>query len=798
MSSFLTYTFQAVSLFIFISLVPILLFVDAGTSLVWTLIIPFVPIFIIAIGYSNWRKICPLAFFSKVSQKINITQKRKVPKWFEKNLYVFQFTILLLAFSARLVLLNFDTLSLAIFFIFVILAAFVTNLIYTGKTWCNFFCPVGIVEKIYCGSNANNSDNNSSCSTCTSCKKNCPDIDMENNYWKEKDNPQQSFAFYSFSGLILGFYIYFYLQTGSYSYYFDGSWSSEDYSIFSQGFFFAPYIPLILAAPITLLLFSIISYYIFKSIENYLWEHKTFPKVNYETLRHRVRIVSAFVAFNIFYAFAGAPTFNDYPLFYSFFHFFVVALSALILHKEFYRTDSGYVVERFTIKMIKKLNPNKKQTYKDQLAIYKQSLYELFESGILDHDDVAILEELRNKVGISHADHYNVIREIKLQNKKLFDNNVIQSPERKYQINSYRSMIEDALEKHQQLDESIIESIQKQFCISNKDHKDIMDKLINSNKRLKSEVLDLINNMKSLISTHNSIYNDSSMEINFLKYSIRKEFNRYSRDLFILLDIIYEDFHKNINLFKKLLRYHEFDESIVCNDDTLEFMDKEISSATLELIKELNRKDYKVYADNNIEILNALTKHKSITLSTVALLCMKNYPNNSTNINFNRFLNSDNDEIVAVANKILYGNDNLTIFDKMIYIHHVPIFSTIKFDDLYHLSKSINSVNFKSNEDIITQGEDGNSLYILTSGKVDVLVDGISTNTLDVGDHFGAVAIIADTKRTATIRTLTNCSVLMLSEHDFKSIIYENPKISFKIMKEITNKLLNNSKLHKN
>ena len=195
MNNYLINTLKPLALIVFVSLIPILLLLDNSTSIVWTLVIPFVPIVIIAIGYSNWRKVCPLAFFANISQKLKFIEKRKIPKWFEKNLYLFQFTLLLAAFSARLILLNFDTMSLTLFFIFVILAAFITNLIYTGKTWCNFFCPVGIVEKIYCGSNANNSDNNSSCSTCTGCKSNCPDIDMENNYWKEKENPQQSFAF---------------------------------------------------------------------------------------------------------------------------------------------------------------------------------------------------------------------------------------------------------------------------------------------------------------------------------------------------------------------------------------------------------------------------------------------------------------------------------------------------------------------------------------------------------------------------------------------------------------------------
>ena len=73
-------------------------------------------------------------------------------------------------------------------------AAFVTNTAFTGKTWCNFICPVGLVERIYTEPNSLPQVSNSQCVRCTACKKHCPDIDQENAYWQDVTSPARRIA----------------------------------------------------------------------------------------------------------------------------------------------------------------------------------------------------------------------------------------------------------------------------------------------------------------------------------------------------------------------------------------------------------------------------------------------------------------------------------------------------------------------------------------------------------------------------------------------------------------------------
>jgi len=424
-------------LLVLITTAFVFLFFDNATTLVWTIVVPLLPIFIVIIGFSRWRNICPLAEVSKISQRVTWIEKKKVPKWIEKNFYLIQYTSLFIALTLRLTILNFSHFYLLLYFVFIFFSAFVANLIYSGKSWCNFFCPVGVVERIYCLSNANNYMRNSACSTCTACKHNCPDIDMESNYWKENMNKQKSFAFYSFSGLILGFYLYFYFQSGSFSYYFNGDWTGKHLSLLSDGFFFAPFIPLVIAAPLTLAFFALLSFTFFLSLEKMVWKYKLFKNCDYATLQHKIKVMSSFVALNTFYIFAGAPSYSHYPFFYSILYFFIVAISSMVLYKEFYRKEMDLIQERFALKIIKKWDKAKeipndlKEIYfryinevknkKEILQTYRESIEELLEDGILDENSLVTLEKLREQIGISKKDHFNVIRTIKLKNEELFD-----------------------------------------------------------------------------------------------------------------------------------------------------------------------------------------------------------------------------------------------------------------------------------------------------------------------------------------------------------------------------------------
>src|SRR5690606_31028437 len=203
-------------------------------------------------------------------------------EWF----FVITFVFLALMLVFRHVGTNGDGVWLGSLLIALAVLALVTNRIFTGKTWCNFLCPVGMVERIYAEPNSlpPNPDEpddtkssptawaigNSQCVKCTACKKNCPDIDQENAYWKDVDTRGRRMAYYAFPGLVTAFYTYYYLRYGHWESYFGGGWTRQETTAdlwFGDGFFFLPQVPALIAALVTHFGFAALSYAVFLQVE---------------------------------------------------------------------------------------------------------------------------------------------------------------------------------------------------------------------------------------------------------------------------------------------------------------------------------------------------------------------------------------------------------------------------------------------------------------------------------------------------------------------------------------------------
>jgi polyferredoxin len=115
----------------------------------WTMLLPLLPLTIVVMGFPAWRRLCPLAFFGEGGRRLERKTQRRVPAWLERWFLPFTFFLMLAMLVLRLVATNGDGRWLAGLLITLALAAFATNRLFTGKSWCNFFCPVGLIERIY-------------------------------------------------------------------------------------------------------------------------------------------------------------------------------------------------------------------------------------------------------------------------------------------------------------------------------------------------------------------------------------------------------------------------------------------------------------------------------------------------------------------------------------------------------------------------------------------------------------------------------------------------------------------------
>ena len=96
-------------------------------------------------------------------------------------------------------------------------------------------------------------------------------------------------------------------------------------------------------------------------------------------------------------------------------------------------------------------------------------------------------------------------------------------------------------------------------------------------------------------------------------------------------------------------------------------------------------------------------------------------------------------------------------------------------------SNTVIPMRFGAGEAIVREGDMSGRFYIITSGEVEVVqqVDGKERQIrrLGPGDHFGEIALLGNRRRTATVRTVTDTSVLSLARQDFAALVEHLPAL---------------------
>ncbi len=100
---------------------------------------------------------------------------------------------------------------------------------------------------------------------------------------------------------------------------------------------------------------------------------------------------------------------------------------------------------------------------------------------------------------------------------------------------------------------------------------------------------------------------------------------------------------------------------------------------------------------------------------------------------------------------------------------------------------------YKKGETIIQQGESGDCMYAIQGGQVEVIQekDGeeIRLALLEQGDFFGEMAIFEREVRSATVRAMSDSSVLTVDKKNFLRRIQEDPSLAFRLVQSMSGRI---------
>jgi len=102
--------------------------------------------------------------------------------------------------------------------------------------------------------------------------------------------------------------------------------------------------------------------------------------------------------------------------------------------------------------------------------------------------------------------------------------------------------------------------------------------------------------------------------------------------------------------------------------------------------------------------------------------------------------------------------------------------------------------SYSDGEEIIRQGNVGESMYVVQSGRVEVIQSTPGGETqhlafLEAGDFFGEMAIFEKQRRSATVRASGQARVLKIDKKTLLRRIREDPLLAVNLLKTMSHRI---------
>ena len=805
----------------YLGLVGLGLVSDAQPRIFWTMLLPLLPVGIVLMGFHVWRNICPLAFFGQLGRRLNRGRQRRVPSWLESWFFLVTFGILLVLLVLRLVATNGDRLWLSGLLVVLALAALATNATFTGKTWCNFICPVGFVERAYTEPRSLRPTKNSQCDTCTACKRHCPDIDQENAYWKDVGSAGRRLAIYAFPGLVLGFYTYYWLRHGNWDAYFDGRWTRAKVDaalVLGEGFFFAPGVPAVLAATLTLVAFSVTSYGLFRLVERGIGA----VVGDGERARHLGLALAAFAAFNLFYVFAGAPSLRQLPGGTRAAAFAAPLVGTLFLMRRWQRTPEQFIGERGAVRLLRSwpfeepppsdpsevygwIRASRHARDKD-VAAYAATVREMIADGLVRPGELRLLEGIRRQLGISEREHEQILARLTEEERLLFEQGGASGVETRAQLEGYQLALAESLLRGARDEE--VEELRRRFGVSSGDHQAVLARVRAASGELLVRARRQLERARRVDRDLASIgATEPTAARIFLCYLLGRARDESVDRCLELLEVAGD------GPVIQSLRRRLFARDPEQREAALSVLALACPGAE-ELVRELepflagrSPTAAELGRDGEARTLARLLEETNPYLRAGAVWAAAGHAETSLEAPLTRALEDDHPLVRETAARFAgasrsddrEGATSLSSIETMHFLHAAPFFADLDPSDLYDLSQFGIEESVHPPATICEAGDaDSDALFVVVSGKAVVVGRGPGNSAdatraiaiLGRGDLVGELSVLDGSPRSTTVRPEGGpVSVLRIPGPSLRGILLHRPRVAESLLRILAGRI---------
>jgi MFS family permease len=136
--------------------------------------------------------------------------------------------------------------------------------------------------------------------------------------------------------------------------------------------------------------------------------------------------------------------------------------------------------------------------------------------------------------------------------------------------------------------------------------------------------------------------------------------------------------------------------------------------------------------------------------------------------------------LVAIAWRQLRRLDTVGTIpaERLALVKGSPLFAPLSVIALERVARRLHPEQVAAGVEIVHEGDPGDQFYLVEAGELEILHGTTVVNRLKAGDHFGEIALLRGTPRSATARSVTPSRLLRLESGDFLAAVTQHPTSS--------------------
>ena len=154
------------------------------------------------------------------------------------------------------------------------------------------------------------------------------------------------------------------------------------------------------------------------------------------------------------------------------------------------------------------------------------------------------------------------------------------------------------------------------------------------------------------------------------------------------------------------------------------------------------------------------------------------------------FANSEGgkDNITAVVVEVTDDNEpadapkTAEIQLKLDTLHGIPLFKYLTYKELVKLLNITHTSDYEAGAVVMEEGDVGDAFYVTLSGQLDVKKGDVVVTSLEQGTHFGEMAMVDRSPRSATVVAREKTRLLSIHRDTFYELLRKDPQLAVKLL----------------